>query len=238
MPGAAARPLVVLAVLALLCSPFACAQEGSADARPSSNPVLETVFSQHDLAALERLVATAQANSPEVGAAAHAFTLNAADTELPGRLGRALEVGVGADVAMSPYAQASPSYRISVSLDVVELLLAEDRRAVLGQREAQARAQVRLAVVEAFTRYVVAHSGAESAAQALETSEAQFRVVGSRLEVGEATVNDQLAARAAVSSAAVTLLTANAELIVALEALAAVVGLGAAQVAEVMAGAP
>ncbi len=195
---------------------------------------LETLFSKRDLTALEQLVATAQENNPDLAEAQSTLTLNAADTELLGRLGRSLDVGVGADLAMDYYSQASPSYNISLSLDVVELLSADDKRTVLAGRVAQLRASTRVAVVEAFTRHVVARNGAESAAQALETSEAQFRAVGSLLKVGEATVNDQLAARSAVSSAAVALLTANAEVIVSLEALAATVGMEAKQVAAVM----
>lgn len=195
---------------------------------------LETLFSRRDLGALEQLVARAQASSPDVAEAESALTLNAADPELLGRLSRSLDVEVGANLAMDYYSQASPSYTISLSLDVVELLSAADQRTVPAGRVAQLRAQTRLAVVEAFTRYVVARNGAGSAAQLLETSEAQFRAVGSLLKVGEATVNDQLAARSAVGSAAVALLTANAEVIVSLEALAAAVGMSAQEVAGVL----
>ncbi len=60
--------------------------------------------------------------------------------------------------------------------------------------------------------------------------------MGSLLKVGGATVNDQLAARSSVSSAAVALLSANAEVIVSLEALAAVVGMEAEAVAGVLEG--
>ncbi len=202
---------------------------------PVSEPfTLETLFSKRDLSALEQLVSAAQANNPAVAEAEGALTLNTADTELLGRLGRSLEVGVGANMTMDYYSQASPTYNISLSLDVVELLSADDKKPVLSGRVAQARALTRLAVVEAFTRYTVARNAAESAAQALETSEAQFRAVGSLLKVGEATLNDQLTARSAVSSAAVTLLTANAEVIVSLEALAAVVGMTAQEVAALL----
>ena len=86
------------------------------------------------------------------------------------------------------------------------------------------------------TRFVVARNSAESAAQALETSEAQFRVAGSLLKVGEATLGDQLAARSVVSSSAVGLLTANAEVIVSLEALAAATGMNARDVAGLLSG--
>lgn len=197
---------------------------------------LETLFSAQDLAALEQLVATAQENSPDVAAAESALTLNAGDTALLGRLGRSLDVGVGAAMAMDYYSQASPTYNVSVSLDVVELLSSEDEQTVLAGRALQARALTRLAVVEAFARYAVARNSAESAAQALETSEAQFRVAGSLLKVGEATLGDQLAARSVVSSSAVGLLTANAEVIVSLEALATATGISARDVAALLSG--
>lgn len=51
---------------------------------------LETLFSPRDLGALEQLVATAQANNPDVAEAQSTLTLNAADTELLGRLSRSL----------------------------------------------------------------------------------------------------------------------------------------------------
>lgn len=191
--------------------------------------VLETVFSPGDLAALERLVSTAQANSPEVLEATRAVDLAAAEVEPLGRLTQALDVRAGANVAGGLYTQASPSYSISVSLDVVGLLDAPDEREVLKRRLARARAQTRVQVVEAFTGYVVARNAAESAAQALESAEAQFRVTTSRLEVQEATLSDQISARSSVGNAAVSLLSANAEVIVRLEQLAAVVGLSAEQ---------
>lgn len=223
----------VLLLVALLN--VASAQD-TAPAAVTESFTLETLFSQRDLRALEQLVTTAQANNPAVAEAEGALSLNTADTELLGRLGRSLEVGVGADLAMDYYSQASPTYTISLSLDVVELLSADDKQTVLSGRAAEARALTRLAVVEAFTRLVVARNNAESSAQALETSEAQFRAVGSLLRVGEATLNDQLAARSSVSSAAVALLSANAEVIVSLEALAAVVGMEAEAVAVVLEG--
>ena len=224
------KRLVWLAAVAVVV----LASGSSVSAQGQAGGVLETLFSPHDLAVLEQLVSVAQASSPDLAEAEHALSLNEADTELLGRLGRSLEVGVGADLKMDYYSQVSPSYSISLSLDVVELVSAEDNRTVLAGRAAQTRALIRVGVIEAFTRYVVARNSAESAAQALETGEAQFRAVGSLLNVGEATLGDQLAARSAVSSAAVALLTANAEVIVSLEALAATAGLEARAVAALL----
>ena len=72
--------------------------------------------------------------------------------------------------------------------------------------------------------YKVALETAESAAHALESAEAAFRATQAKLEVGEATLTDQLRAQTAVSEAAITLLGANGQVIVGLEALAATVG--------------
>lgn len=216
-----------IVLLALL--PLAHAQEGQ-------HRVLETVFGPTDLAALEQLVAAAQESSPEVLEASRTVELAAAAVEPLGRLAQALDVRASGNVAGSLYTQASPSYSISVSLDVVGLLEVPDEREVLARRLATARAQTRVQVVEAFTAYVVARNAAESAAQALESAEAQFRVVSSRLEVQEATLSDQIGARSSVGSAAVTLLSANAEVIVTLERLAAVVGLSAEETLALMEG--
>ena len=222
---------VLWALLLALSLGVVSAQE-SAGELPA--PTLETLFAKRDLSVLEQLVSAAQKGSPDVVEAEHALALTAPDAELLGRLSRSLDIGVGANLAMDYYSQASPSYSISLSLDVVELLSGDDKKSVLAGRVVRARAQTRLAVVAAFTRYTVARNAAESAAQALETNEAQFRAVGSLLKVGEATLNDQLAARSAVSSAAVTLLSANAEVIVSLEALAGTVGMTAQAVAGVL----
>ena len=223
---------VFWALLLALSLGVVSAQESAGEL---SAPTLETLFTKPDLSVLEQLVSAAQKGSPDVVEAEHALALSAPDAELLGRLSRSLDIGVGANLAMDYYSQASPSYSISLSLDVVELLSGDDKKSVLAGRVAQARADTRLAVVEAFTRYAVARNAAESAAQALETNEAQFRAVGSLLKVGEATLNDQLAARSAVSSAAVALLSANAEVIVSLEALAGTVGMTAQEVAGVLA---
>lgn len=225
------KPWVWLAAVTVLILP--CSLLTGAQAQPTGT--LETVFSSNDLAALERLATTAQANSPEVLEARHAFELAAADVEPLGRLTQALDVRAGANLAGNIYSQASPSYSISVSLDVVSLLEVPDEREVLESYLAQAQAQTRVQVVQAFTGYVVARNTAESAAQALESAEAQFRVTTSRLEVQEVTLNDQISARSLVGSAAVSLLSANANVIITLEQLAAVVGLTAKQTLAVVA---
>ncbi len=55
-----------------------------------------------------------------------------------------------------------------------------------------------------------------------------------RLEVGEVTLSEQIRARSSVGDAAMALLEANAEVIEALEALSAVVGINPAETRELL----
>ena len=89
-------------------------------------------------------------------------------------------------------------------------------------------------MLEAAVRLFVARAAAESAAQGLETAEAAFRVAEARLELGDVTATVVLEARLAVSQAAVGLLRANAEAVVALESLSVLVGLGAAETGSLL----
>ncbi len=151
---------------------------------------------------------------------------------LSGGLGGDLRGGRGGD----PYGQATPSAAIHVSLDFMTLVGEPDtgERLALAARLAEARARVRLDVVEATTRLLVARAAAEGAAQALETAEAAFRVAQARLALDDVTPGAVLDARLALSQAAVGLLRANAEVVVALEGLAAMTGTSASEVATLL----
>ena len=113
-----------------------------------------------------------------------------------------------------------------MALDATALVAARGDTAALEARLAQARASARVAVVEAFTTYLVARAAADAAAQGLESAENAFRVAQVRLAAGDVIPGDVIAARAAVSDAAVALLRANAAVVVAFEGLAAVSGVG------------
>lgn len=152
--------------------------------------------------------------------------------DLGGGLGGDLRGGLGGD----PYGQATPSAAIHVSLDFMTLVGEPDtgERLALAARLAEARARVRLDVVQATTRLLVARAAAEGAAQALETAEAAFRVAEARLALDDVTPGAVLDARLALSQAAVGLLRANAEVVVALEGLAALTGTSASEVATLL----
>lgn len=104
-------------------------------------------------------------------------------------------------------------------------LLRPQENSLSARRVGDAEKQVRVRVVEAYTRHKVGLESAKSAALALESAEAAFQVANARLDVGDVTANDQLRSREAVAEAAVALLRANAEAVNALETLAATVGL-------------
>lgn len=187
--------------------------------------VLATTFEAGDLGALERLVALAERHDPRVLEAEIALAIGQREMMLEGRLREALSISAGANLDGDPYRQARPSFNLSVRLNVMALVGPDDRTAVLARKLAQAQAESRYRVVQAFVRYLTARQAAEAAAWALESAEAGFRVVSARLEVGEATLSDQLNAQSAVSEAALRLLRANGEVIVALEGLAVAVGI-------------
>lgn len=148
-----------------------------------------------------------------------------------GRLAEALDITSSAGISGDVYGQAAPRVAISVSLDVVALAGEPDsgEMQALEARVAEARARVRLDVIEAAVQTLIARAAAESAVQGLETAEAAFRVAEARLELGDVTATAVLEARLAVSQAAVGLLRANAEAVLALEGLAALVGVSAAE---------
>lgn len=222
------RTLVLILVLGAL----SFAQEPTAPRQTE----IETFFSPAELGALERLVAVAQERSPTVLQAAAALRVGEAQLEIGGRLADALTLSVRAGVAGDLYGQLSPSYSISAGIDLIALAVHDDRTGILRAGLASARASVRAETAAAFVRYMVARQSVQAAALAVDSADATFRVVQARLEIGEATISDQLAAQAAVSSTAVALLRANGELIIALEALAATVGLSPQETLEVIRG--
>jgi len=126
--------------------------------------------------ALDGLVARAMQVSPAVLDAAAALEKARWSVSLEGRLSDALVISGGAGVASDAYGQAVPSYSIRVSLDAIKLVAPAPATAALEARLREARAQTRLAVTEAFTRYLVAAASAEVAAQGLESAESAFRV--------------------------------------------------------------
>lgn len=209
--------------------------------KESAGPVsaaMEVTITSAERHALDRLVARAMQVSPAVLEAAATLDKARWSVSLEGRLSDALVISGGGGVASDAYGQAVPSYSIRVSLDAIKLVAPPLATAALESRLREARAQTRLAVTETFTRYLVAVAGAEGAAQGLESAESAFRVATVRYGVGDVIAGDVIDARAKVADAAVALLRANAEVVVALEGLAAVTGVPAEVLRGMVAGGP
>ena len=178
---------------------------------------LQTFFKPEELGTLERLVSAALANDAAVLEAQAALGVEQTDLTFEGRLLDALTIGAATDLSTDFYGQVSPSVNVSVALDVVSLLDAQDETTILTAQLEAVQRQTRVAVVAAFTRYHVALETAKGAALSVESAEAGFRVVQARFDIGEATLSDELAAQETVSESALDLLRANAEVINALE---------------------
>jgi outer membrane protein TolC len=197
---------------------------------------IQTLFGKADELVLAQLISASQNHNAAVKQAQASLGAEEANTELSGQLLNALTVNAGVSAEGGLYEQFAPRYQISVSLNVNELLQNSNQLENLSASLDEALLQARLNAVEGFVRYKVALETAEAAAAALEGAEAAFRVVSDHLEIGEATLSDQLRARAAVSDAAIALLKANGETIMALEALATRIGLSPEETLNILKG--
>jgi outer membrane protein TolC len=197
---------------------------------------LDAFFSPTDLAHLDELITAAQANNPEVLQATAQIDALERTASLEGRLAESLNIQAGANLNSNLYDQASPSYSISVSIDIMGLVEAGEgtTRRLLDIQLETARARARVAAVEAFVTYKVATNNAEAAARNVEAAEAAFQVSAARYNVGDTILANQIQAQTAVADAAVNLLSANGQVIVALEQLASVTGLTPSEVANIV----
>ncbi|MGM8838495.1 TolC family protein [Thermus sp. 93170] len=137
----------------------------------------------------------------------------------------ALSAEAGASLA-GEYGQVSPTYRLSLSLNLAELF--RDRGPALRALEAQAEAarrEARARAAEAFFRWLSAREAARAAADGVEAREAELRALQARARVGAAAPHEVLAAAERLSQARLALYRANLDLALALENLARVVGL-------------
>lgn len=198
----------------------------------ASQTMITTTLGRHDLARLDRLVVMAQALDATV---AGILATRHAEAVVLERLRGALSVTVSGSVAGDVYGQAHADYRLGVGLDLLELIPDPQQEAQAAARLDTELRRVRLATVEAFIRYRVAEAAAAAAALALDSAQANLGVAQARHRVGEVILAEVLAARSSVGDAAVALLSANGEVVMALEALAAAVGLDQRSTRELLA---
>lgn len=197
----------------------------------SAQTTLRTTLDPRDLARLDRLVSVAQALDPALAGAVAARQIEAVVLE---RVRGALTVTVAGSVSGDIYGQARADYRIGIGLDLIGLLPDPEQQAQTDARLERERSRVRLATVEAFVRLRVAEARAAAAALALESAQTDHRVMRARHRAGDVVLADVLAARSALGDAAVVLLEANGEVVIALETLAATVGLDVRSTRELL----
>ena len=197
---------------------------------------LQTFFNNDDLRALESLISAAERNDLTVLELSQQLESAEYNLSTEGRLTEALNVRAGGSFDTDLYQQAAPSFNISLSLDVMQLVKADDDRGVILAKIAEAKDAARVKAVEAFVAYKVAVEGAEAAARNVEAAQAAFEVTKVRVETGDAIVSSQIRAQSDVADAAIALLTANGNVIVALERLAEATGLSPQETVAVIGG--
>lgn len=198
---------------------------------------LQTIFTDAEFSMLHELVNIAYNNDYALQEAMMAYDRATVEYSVEGSLVDSLSINAGIGASGHFYEQFAPTYNVSVKLDVINLI---DNRDFGNVRLAEAKIQearraTRQRVVEAFIRYKVAVQTAQVNALAIESSSALFQVSVDRYNVGESTLADQLQARTALAARAINSLSANGEVIVAMEALSQTVGTTPELVAEIVA---
>jgi outer membrane protein TolC len=145
---------------------------------------------------------------------------------------RGLLWAVGSDLSLSlagDFTQITPGYRLSLSLNLAELLRDRSPEALALESDLeQARRVLRLRVLEGYTRYLYALEAARVGSDGVEAAEASLAVVRAKARVGEATPAEVLRAGEVLSQARLSLYQRNLELAVALGNLEALTGLPSA----------
>jgi len=197
---------------------------------------LTSFFTDSDLQTLDQLIVIAEANDLQILEYKAELGDNEASFGFTGRLGEALSVNAGTSVSGSYYGQAELSYSLSVSLNVMDLLSVSEGSSVIEQRIVSAKLNTRVRVVEAFVAYKVSLINAETRARAVEASQARYEVAVTRVQAGESILSSQINAQSDLASAGLSLYSANGEVIIALERLAAVVGLTPFETVSILRG--
>jgi len=194
---------------------------------------ISTVISNKQRATLEQLVILAEENNIDIQKAKLALNQANHILEPLGRLKEALTITGSSSLSGDYYGQLSPSYSISLALNVLDLF-PEDASKERTLTLQETRASLRLDILDKYLTYLTALEQAKARALELEASELAFRAEQARFNVGNATLVEQARAQTNVSQAALTLLTANTSIITATEALAATLGLSIEELNQIL----
>lgn len=189
-----------------------------------SQNTIDTFFTKGELAALEELVSLSNVSNSSILLAKQGMSSAQAELAIGNQLLGALTVSAGASVAGDFYGQVAPSYSFTLGVDIIELIQETDRTVTMGYALSEARASNRVALVQAFTSWKVAIEQAKNASAFLEAVSLTNQLVVHKLKVGDATQSDVTRAISDLSGAKISLLQANANVIVSLENLALITG--------------
>lgn len=195
---------------------------------------LPSFFTERDLATLEQLVVIAQEHDLHLMEIQAELGIREQTLSFEGRLAQALSITAGSALTGDMYGQANLSYSASITLDVMKLLEAENTTTIIQQRINNAKFNTRLNVIEAFVNYKVALINAQTSARAVEASQANYEVTVSRVKAGESILSSQIRAQSDLANAGLNLYQANGTVIVALERLAANIGISPQETAEIL----
>jgi len=208
-------PNYLIAIIFFLLSPTVLAQA-----------TIDTFFTTGELAALEKLVSVSNTSSPTLLIAQQNLASAEAELAIGNQLLDALTFNAGATLVGDFYGQATPNYSFTLGIDIINLIESTDRRTTMLMSVQEAQKRNRVEVVRAFTSWKVAIEQAKTASDYLESVSLTNQLVVHKLNVGDATQADVTRAIADLSTARISLLQANANVIVNLESLAATIGSG------------
>ncbi|RUR82992.1 hypothetical protein PCC6912_23660 [Chlorogloeopsis fritschii PCC 6912] len=215
-----AKSFRILLAVTLVSTTFAAIASAEQPGSSNEPELLQTEITQQDLKIIEQLVAIAERNSAEVLETKAAMGLNAFTDVV------ALEFSPSvATISTSPddSSERENSFSFTITIDPIKFISTFGQLPVLQARWKQARQQKRLAIVQYYVAYIQARQAALVAAYRMQkfTRGSRIASISSRTTSRE---NNHLANPDYVA-AATSMLDTNTRKRLALEELAACVGI-------------
>jgi hypothetical protein len=193
--------------------------------------LLKTEITQHDLKIIEKLVVIAEGKSPQILEAKAAMGWRAFEDVLSIQLSPSMTT-TNYNSPNEPEERES-SFYLSVSIDPVKLISAFEQKPLFQARLHETKQQKRLAIIRSYLAYIQARQATKIAAYRLQNFTASDRI---------ASVNSSAVSRDKVNqisnpeyvAAATQMLNTNAQEQIALEELAACVGLSASAIMPIL----
>lgn len=191
---------------------------------------LQTQITQNDLKIIEQLVTIAERYSPQVLEAKTAMGWRAFENVVSLELSPSLTTTSYNSPEESE--EKENSLYVSISIDPIKLISAFEQKSLLRSRLYEAKQQKRLAVIKSYFAYIQARQATKIAAYRMQNLTASDRIVS--VDSSDGRVN-QLSNPEYVA-AATEILNTNAQEQIALQELAACVGISAQTIVPILNG--